>query len=765
MRKLIMGLAFGLAALATAATASAQTIAPGGSVQGRLQNGDAQLQSGEFRDTYTLNARAGQRLTIRLNGTGFDAYLMVRGPGDFSQDNDDDSLTPGSTNSRLDVTAPSNGEMNITVTSFQAGESGSYTLSVEQAGAQQAASAAAPQQAASNAPARGGAITLGQSMNGRLAQGDQTLSSGEFVDLYTFTGRRGQEVDITLTSSDFDPYVGLRGPGEFTAFNDDDVQGGSTNSRLIVTLPADGAYTIQATSYAAAESGAYRLGLAAATAGAGAPQQVACGASISIGQSLRGSLANGDTTLSSGEFIDNYRFVGQAGQRVVIDLQSSAFDTYMILVAPSGAQEDNDDTGGATNSRIETVLAESGEYRLGVTSFAANETGAYDLSVGGLDDGRAVATGAGGVAAGGSNLRPGATVQGALAQGDETLESGEFIDRFSFTGRRGQSVTIDMASAAIDSYLIVRAPSGAQEDNDDANGARNSQVQWTLPEDGTYSVIATSYAPGETGAYTVRFATSAQQAGPGPGRPAGGPGRRVFALSVGISDYGGRGDLPNTAADARNLSAALRQNGTLAPGSVTLVDAQATIAGVRQAFQQVAAQAGPDDIFLFFYSGHGGQRPAAAGSGEPDGRDETLVLRDGELTDDQVAQMFQQVRARVSLLVLDSCFSGGFARDVVARPGVMGLFSSEEDLTSAVADKFEAGGYLSHFIRTGLGGEADENRNGMITAGELSVYLRRRFSEDAQGVQSVTAEGQRNYQFLVVDRGGVKVDDMVLALR
>lgn len=760
MRKLIMGLALGVAAMMSAPPASAQTIAVGASVQGRLQNGDSQLSSGEFRDTYTLNARAGQRLTIRLSGEGFDPYLMVRGPGDFTQDNDDDSLSPGSVNSRLDITVPANGEMDVVVTSFQAGETGSYTLSVEQAGAQQAASGPA-----SNAPARGGAIALGQSMNGRLAQGDQTLSSGEFVDMYTFTGRRGQQVDITLTSSDFDPYIGLRGPGDFSAFNDDDIEGGSTNSRLIATLPTDGVYTIQATSYAAGESGAYRLGLATATGGAGAAQPVAAmGGSIRIGQSVNGSLANGDSELDGGEFIDNYSFIGEAGQRVVIDLRSAAFDTYLILAAPSGAQEDNDDAGGATNSRIETVLAETGEYRVGVTSYAADETGAYSLSVTSLDEGRAVA-GASGAAGGGNTLRPGASAQGALAQGDDTLESGEFIDRFTFTGRRGQSITIDMASTAIDSYLIVRAPSGVQEDNDDANGSRNSQVQWTLPEDGTYSVIATSYAPGETGAYTIRFNASAQTAGPGPSRPAGGPGRRVYALSVGISDYGGRGDLPHTADDARNLSGALRQNGTLAPGSITLVDAQATVAGVRQAFQQVAAQAGPEDIFLFFYSGHGGQRPAAANSGEPDGRDETLVLRDGQITDDEVARMFEQVRARVSLLVLDACFSGGFARDVVARPGVMGLFSSEEDLTSAVADKFEAGGYLSHFIRTGLAGEADENRNGVITAGELSVYLRRRFSEDAQGVQSVTSEGQRNYQFLVVDRGGVKVDDMVLALR
>jgi len=94
----------------------------------------------------------------------------------------------------------------------------------------------------------------------------------------------------------------------------------------------------------------------------------------------------------------------------------------------------------------------------------------------------------------------------------------------------------------------------------------------------------------------------------------------------------------------------------------------------------------------------------------------------------------------------------------------MGLFSSEEDLTSAVASKFQAGGYLSHFLRTGLGGEADQNGNRVVTAGEISSYLRQQFASQAQGVDAETADGQRNYQFLVVERGGVKIDDALLTL-
>src|SRR5690606_12403046 len=129
--------------------------------------------------------------------------------------------------------------------------------------------------------------------------------------------------------------------------------------------------------------------------------------------------------------------------------------------------------------------------------------------------------------------------------------------------------------------------------------------------------------------------------------------------------------------DARKLQQALARQGALASEGVTLIDAQATRTGRQQAFQQVAAAAGPDDLFVFFYSGHGNQQRGRISATEPDGKDETIELYDGAVTDDELAQLLAQVRTQTALVIIDSCFSGGFARDVVSRPGVMGLFSSE----------------------------------------------------------------------------------------
>ncbi|MDP3379897.1 MAG: caspase family protein, partial [Brevundimonas sp.] len=312
-----------------------------------------------------------------------------------------------------------------------------------------------------------------------------------------------------------------------------------------------------------------------------------------------------------------------------------------------------------------------------------------------------------------------------------------------------------------DTYLMLRGPDDVSADNDDGPDGTNSRIDMVLSADGDYTVSVTSYGPGEVGPYSLTAGLSMgtpRQAG-----VRGGP--RVFAIMVGISDYGGySSDLAYTADDALKLAEALRREGVLNPASVVLTDAEATVGGVRRAFAEVAAQAGPDDIFLFFFSGHGSQQSVAVSGNELDGLAETIVLRDGQITDAEMSELFASLDTRLSLIVLDSCFSGGFARNVVNRPGVIGLFSSEEDLTSQVAVKFQAGGYLSHFLRTGLTGEANYDGDDLITAGELTTYLRRKFASEVMDVQTRTIDGQRSYQHLVVERGGVQVDDVVIRI-
>ena len=482
---------------------------------------------------------------------------------------------------------------------------------------------------------------------------------------------------------------------------------------------------------------------------------------IAIGQSISGELSSGDAQRRSGKYEDVYRIDGRRGQRIQLDLGSEAFDSYLVVTGPEGFNLANDDQEGAetTNSRLVLQFPSDGAYRVSVTSFRSGETGAYRLQASAPAANAAITMP---VAA--QPIAIGAAVDGRLAQGDGRRGDGSFEDRYRFHAVRGQRVTISLSSSKMDTVLRLARPDGTEDVSDDTrlpNGetSTDSRLDTVLAEDGDYVVTATSYREGETGDYRLTLAPS-----PGHPRQIGVPGgARVIALLVGVSDYGGRtSDLPNTDDDARQLYESLRTAGLLHPASIVLTNEQATTKNVRDAFARAATAAGPNDTFLFFFSGHGDQVDVPVSAAELDGRSETIELRDAAMRDSELAPLFGSVRGRLSIVALDSCYSGGF-RNLISRPNVMGLFSSEEDLTSLVASQFKAGGFLAYFLREGLTGAADDDGDHIVTAGELSTYIRRRFRREGD-IPATTREDENNYQNILVERGGLQVEDVVVRL-
>ena len=99
----------------------------------------------------------------------------------------------------------------------------------------------------------------------------------------------------------------------------------------------------------------------------------------------------------------------------------------------------------------------------------------------------------------------------------------------------------------------------------------------------------------------------------------------------------------------------------------TLLTRQATRSAVLDALSQAAQALRKDDIFLLSYSGHGGQVPDTNGD-EVDAKDETWVLYDGELVDDELHQFYVQFKPGVRIFVLsDSCHSGTVTKAMYER--------------------------------------------------------------------------------------------------
>ncbi|MEM6451295.1 MAG: PPC domain-containing protein [Cyanobacteria bacterium P01_D01_bin.105] len=94
---------------------------------------------------------------------------------------------------------------------------------------------------------------------GVLTSDDTALDDGSLYDKHTFSGISGQQITIELESSEFDPYLILLDPQGKRISENDDISRSNRNSRLSITLPVTGEYTIIANSYEPGKSGTYSL--------------------------------------------------------------------------------------------------------------------------------------------------------------------------------------------------------------------------------------------------------------------------------------------------------------------------------------------------------------------------------------------------------------------------------------------------------------------------------------------------------------------------
>lgn len=144
-----------------------------------------------------------------------------------------------------------------------------------------------------------------------------------------------------------------------------------------------------------------------------------------------------------------------------------------------------------------------------------------------------------------------------------------------------------------------------------------------------------------------------------------------ISLHIGLNKvnpahYGGwDGKLAACEFDAKDMQAIARKRGYK---TKLLLTKTATHANVVQAITNAAATLAPGDQFLLTYSGHGGQVPDNNGDEHEDTMDETWVLYDRQLVDDELAGLWSRFEQGVRILMLsDSCHSGTVSRAILTR--------------------------------------------------------------------------------------------------
>jgi hypothetical protein len=170
--------------------------------------------------------------------------------------------------------------------------------------------------------------------------------------------------------------------------------------------------------------------------------------------------------------------------------------------------------------------------------------------------------------------------------------------------------------------------------------------------------------------------------------------------SVDPAHYNGwDGQLRACENDARDMQAIATTKGF---DTKLLLTKDATSANVLQALGDAASQLQAGDIFFLTYSGHGGQVPDT-NADEPgeEGKDETWVLYDRQLVDDELYKVWGSLQPGVRVFVLsDSCHSGSVTRDIfdAAVPRIVesGLTDAEEPQTKDLPPDVEDATYRNN---------------------------------------------------------------------
>lgn len=160
----------------------------------------------------------------------------------------------------------------------------------------------------------------------------------------------------------------------------------------------------------------------------------------------------------------------------------------------------------------------------------------------------------------------------------------------------------------------------------------------------------------------------------------------LYAVLVGINVYDGDvRNLHGCEYDTRMMRRFLRQYAAandLTLDDVTLFDGDATREAVIKSFGHFR-EAGPDDLCVFYYSGHGSEvlAPPELAHLQADGKLQTLVCHDSrttaqDLTDKEISHLIWEAttdeqgkdRGTHFLAIFDSCHSGSVSRNTTLTP-------------------------------------------------------------------------------------------------
>lgn len=366
---------------------------------------------------------------------------------------------------------------------------------------------------------QGPALYPGQPHHGSIVSYDQPIWGRGGFKTFWVELDAGRSYRFSAESRYLDTHLTLarvvNGVTEVVA--EADAGGNGTDASLAWTAPATGRYLVIAQATRPGSTGNFTLWFDEARRPPSPPPPPPLG--LRIGQEARGELTGSDPVLSAdGSRYDAYGFHARRGQRLLIELRSSAFDAYLHLGRLSSGRweslgTDDDGLGRGTDSRLRFLVPADGNYVVYANSERAGATGGYTLLV------REAPVPA----------RPtpqpfarGSSVSGTLADDDAVIDgTWEHYDLYVFDGSVGQQVQLEAASRDFAAQLeLGTMDTGVFQMNSRASASRPggaAVLRYTLMGTTRFYLRVRSARGAATGAYTLtdRAAPSTSAAPPG----------------------------------------------------------------------------------------------------------------------------------------------------------------------------------------------------------------------------------------------------------
>ena len=219
---------------------------------------------------------------------------------------------------------------------------------------------------------------------------------------------------------------------------------------------------------------------------------------------------------------------------------------------------------------------------------------------------------------------------------------------------------------------------------------------------------------------------------------------KIFAVLVGVSEYAqSANNLSFCHRDAIEMYEMLKAH--TSPASMKLLtNEQAKHDDIVFYTKQLFQEAQPDDMVIFFFSGHGNSN--------------FFQSFDKNLHFETLQSIFKQTKAKRKLIFANACFSGTMRQPGNPPPSSnvkMGnnvlLFLSSRSNQNSYEDHALKSGIFTYYLLAGLRGEADSNEDGAITARELFDFVNPKVKERSKGEQIPVMWGKFDENMIILN--------------